>query len=57
VSTIVIVAGWARTAAERLQSLGIPDGESRLEVPEERKREAREAAFRLFDAFLARRHT
>jgi GMP synthase-like glutamine amidotransferase len=56
-STIEVVAGWARKDAERLRSLGIEDGETRLEVPEERKREARAAAFRLFDAFLARRHT
>jgi GMP synthase-like glutamine amidotransferase len=54
-STVDIVAGWARSDAERLRSLGIEDGVSRLEVPEERTREAREAAFRLFDAFLAMR--
>jgi GMP synthase-like glutamine amidotransferase len=54
-STIEIVAGWARKDAERLRSLGIDDGESRLEVPEERKRAARDAAFQLFDAFLAMR--
>ena len=54
-STIEVVAGWARADAQRLKSLGIED--PRLEVPEERKREARDAAFRLFDAFLARRHT
>jgi GMP synthase-like glutamine amidotransferase len=54
-STIEIVAGWARNDAERLRSLGIDDGESRLEVSEERKRAARDAAFQLFDAFLARR--
>ena len=56
-STIEVVAGWARNDAERLRSLGIEDGESRLEVPEEKRRAARDAAFRLFDAFLARRHT
>jgi GMP synthase-like glutamine amidotransferase len=54
-STVEVVAGWARKDAERLQSLGIEDGGSRLAVPEEREREAREAAYRLFDAFLARR--
>jgi GMP synthase-like glutamine amidotransferase len=54
-STIEVVAGWARNDAERLRSLGIEDGESRLDVPEERKRQARDAAFRLFDAFAARR--
>jgi GMP synthase-like glutamine amidotransferase len=56
-STVEVVAGWARNDAERLRSLGIDDGESRLEVPDEKRREAREAAFRLFDAFVARRHT
>jgi GMP synthase-like glutamine amidotransferase len=56
-STIEIVAGWARNDAERLRSLGIEDGESRLDVPEERKRDARDAAFQLFDAFVARRQT
>jgi GMP synthase-like glutamine amidotransferase len=54
-STIEVVAGWARADNERLQSLGITDGESRLDVSDEKKREAREAAFRLFDAFLAGR--
>jgi GMP synthase-like glutamine amidotransferase len=54
-STIEVVAGWARNDAERLRSLGIEDGESRLEVPEQRKSAARAAAFRLFDAFVARR--
>jgi GMP synthase-like glutamine amidotransferase len=54
-STVEVVAGWARKDAERLESLGIEDGESRLAVPEEREREARESAYRLFDAFLARR--
>jgi GMP synthase-like glutamine amidotransferase len=56
-STIEIVAGWARNDAERLQSLGIADGESRLDVPEQRKRDARDAAFRLFDAFWLRART
>lgn len=54
-STVEVVAGWARKDAERLTSLGIEDGESRLAVPEQREREARDAAYRLFDAFLARR--
>ena len=56
-STVEVVAGWARADAERLKSLGIEDGETRLEVPDWSKRAAREAAFQLFDAFLARRHS
>jgi GMP synthase-like glutamine amidotransferase len=55
-STIEIVTGWARSDASRLHELGIHDGETRLAVPEERKSAARAAAFRLFDAFVARRH-
>lgn len=54
-STVEVVAGWARKDAERLQTLGITDGETRLDVPEERKRDARDAAFQLFDAFVAMR--
>jgi GMP synthase-like glutamine amidotransferase len=56
-STIEIVTGWARKDAPKLHELGIHDGETRLAVPEERKSAARAAAFRLFDAFVARRRT
>jgi GMP synthase-like glutamine amidotransferase len=56
-STIEIVTGWARKDAPRLHELGIHDGETRLAVAEERKSAARAAAFRLFDAFVARRRT
>ena len=50
-STVDIVAGWARKDAERLSALGIEDGRALIEAPAERKEAARQAAFRLFDAF------
>jgi GMP synthase-like glutamine amidotransferase len=54
-STADIVAGWARKDAARVAALGIDDGEALLAAPPERHRAAREAAFRLFDAFLMTR--
>jgi GMP synthase-like glutamine amidotransferase len=50
-STTDIVAGWARKDAARLAALGIDDGEALLAAPPERRQAARDAAFRLFDAF------
>ena len=50
-STVEIVAGWARKDAERLRALGIEDGTELIAAPQERKTAARDAAFRLFDAF------
>jgi GMP synthase-like glutamine amidotransferase len=50
-STVEIVAGWARKDAERLRALGIEDGSGLIAAPAERKAAARDAAFRLFDAF------
>jgi GMP synthase-like glutamine amidotransferase len=54
-STTDIVAGWARKDAARLAGLGIDDGEALLTAPPERHRAARDAAFRLFDAFALMR--
>jgi GMP synthase-like glutamine amidotransferase len=48
------VAGWARKDAQRLASYGIEDGVALLEGPAEQQQAAVEAAFRLFDEFLAR---
>ena len=52
-STVEIVADWAGADAENLAKLGIEDGRDLLAIPPEREEAAREAAFRLFDAFLA----
>jgi GMP synthase-like glutamine amidotransferase len=52
-STVEIVADWAGADTENLAKLGIGDGRDLLAVPPEREEAAREAAFRLFDAFLA----
>lgn len=52
-STVEIVADWAGADTENLAKLGIGDGRDLLAVPTEREEAAREAAFRLFDAFLA----
>ena len=52
-STVDVVAGWARKDAERIKALGIDDGLALIETSDERKQAAREAAFRLFDAFHA----
>ena len=51
-STVEIVAHWASMDAERLAELGMEDGRALLSVSSEREKAAREAAFRLFDAFL-----
>jgi GMP synthase-like glutamine amidotransferase len=51
-STVDIVAQWARTDAPRLEALGIADGLALLEASPEQVRAARDAAFRLFDAFM-----
>lgn len=51
-STVEIVSRWAGVDTERLGALGIEDGAALLDVPPERQEAAREAAFRLFDAFL-----
>ena len=52
-STVEIVAHWASMDTERLTELGIGEGADLLAGPSEREEAAREAAFRLFDAFLA----
>jgi GMP synthase-like glutamine amidotransferase len=52
-STVEIVAGWAGADTENLGALGIEDGARLLAASPERQEAAREAAFRLFDAFLA----
>ena len=52
-STAEIVAHWAGMDTENLIELGIEDGVALLTVAPEREEAAREAAFRLFDAFLA----
>jgi GMP synthase-like glutamine amidotransferase len=52
-STVEIVAHWASMDTERLTGLGIQEAADLLAVPSEREDAAREAAFRLFDAFLA----
>jgi GMP synthase-like glutamine amidotransferase len=52
-STVEIVADWAGADTENLAKLGIGDGSDLLAIPPEREEAAREAAFRLFDAFLA----
>ena len=52
-STVEIVADWAGADTENLAKLGIEDGRDLLAIPPEREEAAREAAFRLFDAFLA----
>jgi GMP synthase-like glutamine amidotransferase len=52
-STLEIVSCWASMDAERLAELGIEDGAELLAAPLELWEAAREAAFRLFDAFLS----
>jgi GMP synthase-like glutamine amidotransferase len=52
-STVEIVAGWASKDTERLAELGIEDGSELLAASPEHQEAAEEAAFRLFDAFLA----
>jgi GMP synthase-like glutamine amidotransferase len=54
-STVDIVAGWAAKDAGRLAALGIDDGLALIAAPPEQREAAREAAFRLFDAFLMTR--
>lgn len=51
-STAEIVAHWASMDTENLVELGIEDGVALLATTPERQEAAREAAFRLFDAFL-----
>jgi GMP synthase-like glutamine amidotransferase len=53
-STVEIVTQWAGMDTENLLALGIEDGRALLAVPPEIEDAARESAFRLFDAFLAR---
>ena len=52
-STVEIVAHWATMDTESLIELGIEDGIALLATTPERQEAAREAAFRLFDAFLS----
>ncbi len=50
-STTDIVEGWARKDAEKLKTVGVTDGLALIEAPAEQQDAARQAAFRLFDAF------
>jgi len=52
-STVEIVSGWARMDSERIRALGHPDGEALIAATPQELRGAREAAFTLFDGFLA----
>jgi GMP synthase-like glutamine amidotransferase len=54
-STIEIVQEWARLDRERVQALGIEDGEALVEAGRRHAAAARAAAFQLFDAFWQRR--
>jgi GMP synthase-like glutamine amidotransferase len=56
-STIEIVRLWAQSDRERLGALGIEDGEALLERGRHHAAAARDAAFRLFDAFWQRART
>jgi GMP synthase-like glutamine amidotransferase len=53
-STIEIVRKWAEADRDRLQRLGIRDGEALLESGRRHARAAVDAAFQLFDAFRQR---
>ena len=53
-ATVEIVAEWARADAVQLAARGITDWEGLLAAPAEQLAAARDAAFRLFDGFLAR---
>ncbi len=55
-STVDVVAGWARKdlSSGRLSRYGVEDPLALLEAPPEKERAAKEAAFRLFDAFFER---
>ncbi|MDA0160996.1 type 1 glutamine amidotransferase [Solirubrobacter ginsenosidimutans] len=50
-STTDIVEGWARKDVEKLKTVGVTDGLALIEAPAEQQDAARQAAFRLFDAF------
>jgi GMP synthase-like glutamine amidotransferase len=52
-ATVEIVAEWAALTADRLAVHGIDDGNALLTAPAERRAAAKDAAFRLFDAFVA----
>jgi GMP synthase-like glutamine amidotransferase len=52
-STVEIVERWARADAQRLAELGLEDAEAGLAAGRGHAEAAREAAFRLFDAFWA----
>jgi GMP synthase-like glutamine amidotransferase len=52
-STVEVVTRWAESDDGRLAALGIEDGAALVAAPEERVDAAREAAYRLFDAFVA----
>ena len=55
-STVEIVREWAVVDRERLDRLGLGDGERRLAAGERRVAAAARAAFQLFDAFWRRAH-
>jgi GMP synthase-like glutamine amidotransferase len=54
-STVDVVARWAATDTERLAALGIDDPAALIDAPPARREAARNAAFRLFDAFAMTR--
>lgn len=56
-STIEIVSSWARSDRERLEALGIDDGEALLVRGRHHADAAARAAFDLFDAFWERTRT
>jgi GMP synthase-like glutamine amidotransferase len=56
-TTTDIVTGWARLHATRLPALGIDDAEALLAASPQQRAAARDAAFRLFDAFVERQIT
>jgi GMP synthase-like glutamine amidotransferase len=52
-ATVEIVAGWARADVAQLAALGVADADALLVAPAEQIAAARNAAFRLFDGFVA----
>ena len=52
-ATVEIVAGWARADADRLDARGLADAAAGLTASPEQRAAAEDAAFRLFDGFLA----
>jgi GMP synthase-like glutamine amidotransferase len=51
-STTDVVEGWARKDAEKLETVGVTNGLALIEASAEQQDAAKQAAFRLFDAFI-----